>query len=34
MAWFKDALAGVGLIVFFASSLMLMSTAQALLVVG
>jgi hypothetical protein len=34
MAWMKDAVAGVGLVVFFTSSFLLMSAAQSLLAVG
>lgn len=34
MAWFKDALAGIGLVVFFASGLVLTGAAQALLSAG
>ncbi|NIJ48966.1 hypothetical protein FHS84_002337 [Rhizomicrobium electricum] len=34
MAWFKDAVAGIGLIVFFASSFLLAGAAQSLLMVG
>ena len=34
MAWFKDAVAGIGLVVFFASSFFLVSAAQSLLIVG
>lgn len=34
MAWFKDVLAGVGLMVFFASSLFLAGATQALLMAG
>jgi hypothetical protein len=31
MAWFKDAAAGIGLIVFFVSSFLLMGAMQGLL---
>jgi hypothetical protein len=31
MAWLKDAVAGVGLVVFFASSFFLVGAAQSLL---
>ena len=34
MVWLKDAVAGIGLIVFFTSSLYLASAAQMLLAVG
>lgn len=34
MAWFKDAVAGIGLIVFFTSSFFLVNAAQALTVAG
>jgi len=34
MVWFKDAAAGVGLVVFFASSFLLMGTLQAFLAAG
>jgi hypothetical protein len=34
MAWLKDAVAGIGLVVFFASSLFLASAAQSLLIAG
>jgi hypothetical protein len=34
MVWFKDAAAGVGLVVFFASSFFLMGTLQSFLAAG
>jgi hypothetical protein len=34
MAWFKDAAAGVGLVVFFASSFLLMGSLQSILAAG
>ena len=34
MAWLKDAVAGIGLIVFFASSFFLAGAAQTLLMAG
>ncbi len=34
MSWLKDAVAGIGLIVFFASSFFLASAAQTLLITG
>ncbi len=34
MVWFKDVAAGVGLVVFFTASFVLMSAAQTLLTVG
>jgi hypothetical protein len=34
MAWFKDAAAGVGLVVFFTASFVLMGAAQTLLTAG
>jgi hypothetical protein len=34
MAWFKDAVAGIGLIVFFASSFFLAGAVQTLLTAG
>jgi hypothetical protein len=34
MAWFKDAAAGVGLVVFFASSFLLTGTLQAIFAAG
>ena len=34
MAWLKDAVAGVGLVVFFASSMFLAGAAQSLLMGG
>jgi hypothetical protein len=34
MLWFKDVLAGVGLMVFFASSLLLAGATQSLLIAG
>jgi len=34
MAWFKDALAGIGLVIFFASGLILSGAAQGFLSVG
>jgi hypothetical protein len=34
MAWMKDAVAGIGLIVFFTSSYVFMGIAQSLLAVG
>lgn len=34
MAWLKDAMAGVGLVVFFASGLFLTGAAQTLFIAG
>ena len=34
LAWFKDALAGIGLILFFASGLILSGAGQSLLFAG
>jgi len=34
MAWLKDAAAGVGLVVFFASAFLLTGTLQSLLAAG
>jgi hypothetical protein len=34
MAWLKDVVAGIGLIVFFASSFFLAGAAQSLLMAG
>ncbi len=34
MAWMKDVAAGVGLVVFFTASFVLMGAAQSLLAVG